>query len=269
MSWFTLAVAPSAIPPLPGPSSTPCATWSARGRSGLPGTWKRDAGSRGAAAIEAHGRPRTARCDGPALSAGGDAARRRQAPAAWHSAQRRSAALYALPSDLTGSLHHLDDGQIDRLLRAVAGEARRRRRPVAEEGAPPPPAGSGSRRGRRHRLGQREEAAAAGPAGSGEAHPRRVRGGREAGSHRPAAAALSPAGGARRRQAEARQGLSDATGRGLRPRHRQRVQRRRGTVAAGPGRAKTGHRASVAVVEGAHARCHPLPVDDGASGMSA
>ena len=46
---------------------------------------------------------------------------------------------YALPSDLSGSLGHLDDGQFERLLRAVAEEARRRGLPVDVEGNSPPP----------------------------------------------------------------------------------------------------------------------------------
>ena len=37
---------------------------------------------------------------------------------------------YALPSDLAGSLRHLDDRQVDRLLRAVTEEAQRRGRPT-------------------------------------------------------------------------------------------------------------------------------------------
>ena len=45
---------------------------------------------------------------------------------------------YALPSDLAGSLRHLDDGQLDRLMRAVAEEARRRGRPVDAGGVCPP-----------------------------------------------------------------------------------------------------------------------------------
>ena len=54
---------------------------------------------------------------------------------------------YALPSDLAGSLRHLDDGQLDRLMRAVAAEARRRGRPVDAGGvclpAPAPDKASG------------------------------------------------------------------------------------------------------------------------------
>ena len=46
---------------------------------------------------------------------------------------------YALPSDLSGSLGHLDDSQLERLLRAVAEEARRRGLPVDDEGSSPPP----------------------------------------------------------------------------------------------------------------------------------
>ena len=55
---------------------------------------------------------------------------------------------YALPSDLSGSLRHLDDAQLDRLLRAVAEEARRRGRPAAGEGCPPPRSSSGNALGR-------------------------------------------------------------------------------------------------------------------------
>ena len=40
---------------------------------------------------------------------------------------------YALPSNLSSSLGHLDDGQFDRLLQAVLEEARRRGRPVVGE----------------------------------------------------------------------------------------------------------------------------------------
>ena len=40
---------------------------------------------------------------------------------------------YALPSDLAGSLRHPDDGQLNRLLRAVTEEARRRGRPTEDE----------------------------------------------------------------------------------------------------------------------------------------
>ena len=36
---------------------------------------------------------------------------------------------YGLPSDLSGSLRHLDEGQLDRLHRAVVGEVRRPRPP--------------------------------------------------------------------------------------------------------------------------------------------
>ena len=62
-----------------------------------------------------------------------------------------------LPSDLAGSLRRLGDGEFDRLLRAVAGEARRRGRPGAEDpalpaasgsGKPPPPAPGGRARKR-------------------------------------------------------------------------------------------------------------------------
>lgn len=50
---------------------------------------------------------------------------------------------YVLPSDLAGSLRHLDDGQLDRLLRAVTEEARRRGRPVHKGATSPPTAGPG------------------------------------------------------------------------------------------------------------------------------
>ena len=49
---------------------------------------------------------------------------------------------YSLPSDLPGSLRHLDDAQLDELLRAVVKEARRRGRPLGGELAPPQAAGS-------------------------------------------------------------------------------------------------------------------------------
>jgi len=49
---------------------------------------------------------------------------------------------FVLPSDLPGSLRHLDNAQLDGLLRAVVEEARRRGRPVGGEHAPPPASGS-------------------------------------------------------------------------------------------------------------------------------
>ena len=48
-----------------------------------------------------------------------------------------------LPSDLAGSLRRLGDGEFDRLLRAVAEEARRRGRAGAGDPAPPATSGSG------------------------------------------------------------------------------------------------------------------------------
>ena len=39
----------------------------------------------------------------------------------------------ALPSDLSGSLQHLDDAQLDTLLNAIKVETRRRGRPIADE----------------------------------------------------------------------------------------------------------------------------------------
>lgn len=50
---------------------------------------------------------------------------------------------FALPSDLRGSLLHLDDAQLDRLLRAVVEEAARRSRPTPVGRSPPPHSGSG------------------------------------------------------------------------------------------------------------------------------
>ena len=46
---------------------------------------------------------------------------------------------YVLPSDLSASLRHLDDMQLDTLLQAVAAEARRRGRPAGAD-APAPAA---------------------------------------------------------------------------------------------------------------------------------
>lgn len=50
---------------------------------------------------------------------------------------------FALPSDLRGSLPHLDDAQLDKLLRAVVEEAARRGRPTPVGPSPPPHPGSG------------------------------------------------------------------------------------------------------------------------------
>ena len=50
---------------------------------------------------------------------------------------------FVLPGDLAVSLRDLDDGDFDRLLLAVIGEARRRGRPLASESAPPAAPGSG------------------------------------------------------------------------------------------------------------------------------
>ena len=62
-------------------------------------------------------------------------------------ARRAGRPRYVLPSDLSGSLRHLDDGQLDRLLRAVAEEARRRGRPVDDRGTSPPSPAPGKARG--------------------------------------------------------------------------------------------------------------------------
>ena len=45
---------------------------------------------------------------------------------------------YVLPSDLSSSLRHLDDAQLETLLRAVTEEVRRRGRRVDDGGASPP-----------------------------------------------------------------------------------------------------------------------------------
>lgn len=45
---------------------------------------------------------------------------------------------YALPSNLPAALRHLDDAQLDGLLRAAVEEARRRGRPLGGEQVPPP-----------------------------------------------------------------------------------------------------------------------------------
>ena len=54
---------------------------------------------------------------------------------------------YALPSDLSGSLSRLDDGQFDRLLQAVLDEARRRGRRIVGEHAPSRASGSATQPG--------------------------------------------------------------------------------------------------------------------------
>ena len=65
---------------------------------------------------------------------------------------------YVLPSDLAGSLRHLDDVQLDRLLRAAAEEARRRGLPVDDGETTPLPAASGKapRSGRAARTGAKK-----------------------------------------------------------------------------------------------------------------
>ena len=52
-----------------------------------------------------------------------------------------------MPSDLSGSLGHLDDGQFDRLLQAVMEEARRRGRRIIGDLAPLRDSGSATRLG--------------------------------------------------------------------------------------------------------------------------
>ena len=55
---------------------------------------------------------------------------------------------YALSTDLAGSLRHLDDGQLERLLRAVSNEARRRGRPPGDGPSPALRSGSNETQGR-------------------------------------------------------------------------------------------------------------------------
>lgn len=66
---------------------------------------------------------------------------------------------YVLPSDLAASLRHLDDSQLDRLLRAGVEEARRRGRPIDDRETSPLPAvpgkASGSGRTARTRAKKR------------------------------------------------------------------------------------------------------------------
>ena len=54
------------------------------------------------------------------------------------SARNSGRTRYTLPSNLPDSLRHLDDFQLDELLRAVVKEAGRRGRPLGGEHAPPP-----------------------------------------------------------------------------------------------------------------------------------
>ena len=70
-------------------------------------------------------------------------------------ARRAGRPRYVLPSDLSGSLRHLDDGQLDRLLRAVAKEARRHGRPVDGGGTSPPPPAPNKATGSRSAAGAR------------------------------------------------------------------------------------------------------------------
>ena len=91
-----------------------------------------------------------------------------EAPSSGDATQR-----YVLPSDLSASLRHLDDMQLDTLLRAAAVEARRHG----------PPAGAGDD-------------------GSGQDLAGGVRGRRQAGGPRPAVPALPRAGRAYRRRGE-------------------------------------------------------------------
>ena len=70
-------------------------------------------------------------------------------------ARRAGRPRYVLPSDLSGSLRHLDDGQLDRLLQAVAEEARRRGRPVDDEGISTPPPAPNKAKGSRPAAGAR------------------------------------------------------------------------------------------------------------------
>lgn len=65
----------------------------------------------------------------------------------------------ALPADLGKSLRLLDDGQLDRLMRAVTEEARRRGRAVPDDA----PSGPGSKRPRPNKPGASGKAATVTP----------------------------------------------------------------------------------------------------------
>ena len=119
---FISAGAPSAIPPLRRASSTRFAIWRVRRGRGSSGVWRRLARERlrGAVLLETAGMAEAG--DKPG-SAG---------------ARRAGRPRYVLPSDLSGSLRRLDDGQLDRLLRAVAEEVRRRGLRVDDGRTPPP-----------------------------------------------------------------------------------------------------------------------------------
>ena len=75
---------------------------------------------------------------------------------------------FALPSDLRGSLRHLDDAQLERLQRAVVEEAERRGRPIHVGLSSPPHSGSGKASGRALPAGARTKERAA-PISPGQA----------------------------------------------------------------------------------------------------
>ena len=76
----------------------------------------------------------------------------------------------ALPGDLAGSLRHLDDTQLDTLLRAANAEAERRGRKTPRAGLPGPPrAGSRKRKAAALTPGQEKIVRAALAAGVGPA----------------------------------------------------------------------------------------------------
>ena len=60
---------------------------------------------------------------------------------------------HALPSDLSGSLRRLDDGQLDRLLQAVLDEARRRGRSIGDDSCETPASQAGKIPGPRAAAG--------------------------------------------------------------------------------------------------------------------
>lgn len=63
---------------------------------------------------------------------------------------------YGLPFDLAGSLRHLDDDLLDRLLRAVIDEARRRGRPTGGAVSPTTDTGTEVPRGTRPKAGTKQ-----------------------------------------------------------------------------------------------------------------
>ena len=103
---------------------------------------------------------------------------------------------YTLPSNLSGSLGQLDDGQFDRLLPAVLEEARRRGRRIVGEHTPSRASGSATVPGPAPAGGGRAKKRRPLPLAPGQARfdPGGIRGRRQAGGHRPAAARIAHPG---------------------------------------------------------------------------